>query len=90
MYNMLVMYYIPYVTSQCNVMLEKNACNVSYVMLSFMSIIIRWCLILCYLLMFVIITFMGGICYKLINPYFNMYISLCMICLYAYKLENKV
>ena len=36
--------------------MENSVCTVSYVMLSFMSVIIRCCLILCYLFMFVIIT----------------------------------
>ena len=68
--------------------------NVSYIVLFFMYIIFR-CLILCYsFLMFVVIMFMGGIHYKLFNffsiLFSNMYISSCIICLYLYKLENKV
>ena len=91
---MLVMYYMPYATSKCNVMLENNVCNVSYVVLSFMSAIIRCCLILCYLFMFMIIMFIEGIHYKLFNfisfLFPNMYISSCMTCLYVDKLENNV
>ena len=66
---MLVMYYIPYVTFQCNIMLENKACNVSYIVLSFMFIIIRCCLILCYIFMFVIIMFMGGIYYRFLTSF---------------------
>ena len=91
---MVVMYYIPYVTSYCNGMFENKVCNVSYIVLSFMSIIIRCCLILCYLFIFVIIMFMGGTYYRLFNFFSfvfpNMYISSCITCLYVYKLENKV
>ena len=77
---MLVMYYIP-----C-----ANVCNVSYVVLSFMSIIIRCCVILCYLFMSVIIMFIGGIYYKLSN-FFSFLLSnilSCITCLYVHKLEN--
>ena len=35
MYKILVMYHIPYVVSKCNVMLENNVCNASYIALSF-------------------------------------------------------
>ena len=74
-------------------MLENKVCNVSYIVLSFMFIIIRCCLILCYILMFVIIMFMGGVYYKLFNFFSyhfpNMYISSCVTCLYVYKFETK-
>ena len=70
-------------------MLENNDCNVSYIVLSFILIIIRCCLILCYLFMSAIIMFMGGIYYKLLNLFSllfqNMYISSCIACLYAYS-----
>ena len=50
--------------------------------------------ILCYLFVFEIIMFMGGIYYNLCNFFsiiiLNMYISSCMTCLYVYKLKNKV
>ena len=66
--------------------LENNVCNVSYIVLSFMFIIIRCCLILCYICMF-----MGGFYYKLFNLFFiNMHVSSCMTCWYVYKLENKL
>ena len=73
-------------------MLENNVSNVSYIVLSFMSIIIRCCLTLCHLIMFVIITFIGGIYYKLFNFFsflFQICIS-CITCLYVYKLEIKL
>ena len=75
-------------------MLENKVCNVSYIVLSFMFIIIRCCLILCYIFMFVIIMFMGGIYYKLFNffSFFfpNMYITSCITCLYVYKFDKKL
>ena len=74
-------------------MLENNICNVSYIELSLMSIIIRCCLILCYLFIFVIIMLVGGIYHKLLNLisflFPNIYISSCITCLYVYKLEIK-
>ena len=73
-------------------MLKNNVCNVTYISLSFMSIIIRCCLILCHLYMSGIIMFMGEIYHKLFEffsfPFLNMYIS-CIACLYVYKLEIK-
>ena len=87
-----VLYAICYILMQCQ--LENKVCNVSYIVLSFMYIIFRCCLILCYVFMFVVIMFMGGIHYKLFNFFSilfpNMYISSCITCLYVYKLENKV
>ena len=75
-------------------MLENNICNVSYIVLSCISIIIRCCLILCHLFMSVIIMFIGGIYYKLFDLFTfrfpNIYVSSCITCLYVYKLENKV
>ena len=75
-------------------MLVNDACNMSYIVLSFMSIITRCCLILFYLFMFVIIMFMGGMYYELFNffsfLFLNMYISSCITCLYVYKLKNEV
>ena len=41
-----VLYIICYVLMQCK--LENKVCNVSYIVLSFMYIIFRCCLILCY------------------------------------------
>ena len=84
---MLVMYYIPYIKSKCNVMFENNICNVSYIVLSFMSIIIRCCLIQCYLFMCAIIMLMEGIYYKLIN-FFSFLFPICITCLYVHKLEK--
>ena len=81
---MLVMYYIPYVLMY--VMLENNICNASYIALSFMSIIIRCCLILCYLFISVIIMFMGEIYYKLHNFFslpFSKYVYLIMYNMFA-------
>ena len=73
-------------------MFENKVCDVSYIVLSFMFIIIGCCIILCYIFMFVIVMFMGGIYYKLFSLFSmllpNMYISLCMTCLYVYKLEK--
>ena len=48
-------------------MLENNVCNVCYIVLSFMSIIIRCYPILRYLFMSAIIMFVGGIYYKLLS-----------------------
>ena len=91
---MQVMYYIPYVMCKCNVILENNVSNMSYIVPSFMSIIIRCCLILCYLFMSVITMYMGGINYKLLNFFSflfpNMYISSCITCLYVHKFEIKL
>ena len=72
-------------------MLENNVCNVSYIVLSLMSMIIRCCLILCYLFLFVVIMFMGGIYYKLFNFVSFLFpnISSSIACLYVYKLELK-
>ena len=74
-------------------MLENKVCNVSYIVLSFMFIIIICHLILCYIFIFVIIMFMGGIYYKLFNFFSilfpNMYISSCLY-IYIYKFENDV
>ena len=88
---MLVMYYIPYVMSQCNVMLKNNICNVFYIVLYFMSITMRCCPIQCYLFISVIIMSMREIYYKILNffsfLYPNMYISSCIMCLHVYNLE---
>ena len=72
-------------------MFENNVCNVSYIVLSLMSMIIRCYLILCYLFLFVIIMFMGGIYYKLFNSFSFLFpnVSSSMVCFYVYKLEIK-
>ena len=69
-------------------MLENNVCNVSYIVLSLMSIIIRCCLLLCYLFMFVIIMFIGGIYYKLFNL-FSFLVYLIMYDMFACILVGK-
>ena len=73
-------------------MSENNVCNVFYIVLLFMSLI-RCCITLCYHFMSVIIMFVGGIYYKLFSLFSflfpNMYVSSCIECLYAYKLEIK-
>ena len=67
------------------------ACDASYAVLSFMFIIIRCCFILYYLFMFVVIMFIGGIYYELLNFFSilfpNMYISSCMNISWKIKLD---
>ena len=59
-----VLHAICYVLMQCQ--LENKVRNMSHIVSSFMYIIFRCCLILCYIFMFVVIMFMGGIHYKLL------------------------
>ena len=68
-------------------MLENNVYNVSYIALSFISMINRCCLILCYFFMFV-----GGIYYRLFNffsfLFSNMYISSRITCFIYISWKN--
>ena len=58
-------------------MLENNVCNVTDIVLSFMSIIISCCLIMCYLFISEIITYMDGVYYEL----FDLFSSFFPICI---------
>ena len=70
-----VLYAMCYVSMQCQ--LENKVCNVSYIVLSFMYIIFRCCLILCYVFMFVVIMFKGGNHYKFYN-FFSIRFPICI------------
>ena len=66
--KMSLMYYIPHATSKCNVMLEYNVCNVSYIVFFFMFMIAMRSLIQCYLFMVIVIMSMRGIYDDIILP----------------------
>ena len=74
-----VLYTMCYVLMQCQ--LENKVCNVYYIVLSFMYILFRCCLILCYIFMFVVIMFMGGIHYKLFDL-FSILFPICIFIMY--------
>ena len=70
-----VLYTMCCILMQCQ--LENKVCNVSYIVLSLMYSIFRYCLILCYIFMFVVIMFMGVIHYKLFN-FFSILFPICI------------
>ena len=75
-------------------MLENNVCNVSYIVLSFMSIIIRCCLVLCYLFTSVVIMFIGRINDRLFNFFSFLYLRYVYLVMYnmcvSIYVENRV
>ena len=73
-----VLYTICYVLMQCQSMSENMVCNVSYIVLSFMYIIFRCCLILCYIFMFVI----RCLWMESIISYLTSFLSFFQICIF--------
>ena len=70
-----VLYAMCCVLMQC--LFENKVCNASYIVLSFMYIILGCCLIMCYIFIFEVIMFMGGIHYELFY-FFSILFPICI------------